>query len=254
MKKQITLFVVSLFMIATMSLKSQTPLTTAVDFTATDSHGNSFNLFNILNGGQYVLIDFFYTTCGPCQASTPHIVSAYSRYGCNEKDVFFIAVSPSDNNTAVQSWDTQYGITYPSIGTDGGGTSICNSYGITAYPTVILIAPNKTIVEQDIWPVTNLDAAFSTHGIAQQTCTYSIASYASSEQKISIYPNPASAYLMVETEMEVAAGSYIEILDITGSLLMKNFASNRNHLNISHLSSGFYIVRIGNSFAKFSKN
>lgn len=46
------------FMLLFMS--AQTPLTTAVDFTATDTHGNTINLFNILNGGQYVFIDFFF--------------------------------------------------------------------------------------------------------------------------------------------------------------------------------------------------
>lgn len=41
---------------------SQTPLSTAVDFTATDFNGNEFTLFEILDAGQYVMIDFFGTT------------------------------------------------------------------------------------------------------------------------------------------------------------------------------------------------
>lgn len=41
---------------------SQTPLTTAVDFTETDTEGIERNLFEILDAGQYVAIDFFYTT------------------------------------------------------------------------------------------------------------------------------------------------------------------------------------------------
>jgi hypothetical protein len=41
---------------------SQTPLSVAVDFTATDIEGNEFNLFEVLDGGQYVCIDFFFTT------------------------------------------------------------------------------------------------------------------------------------------------------------------------------------------------
>jgi hypothetical protein len=57
--KKILLFM-SLF-VATISY-AQTPLTTAVDFTATDFEGNEFNLFEILDGGQYVVIDFFGTT------------------------------------------------------------------------------------------------------------------------------------------------------------------------------------------------
>lgn len=41
---------------------SQTNLTTAADFTAADFNGNEFNLFEILDAGQYVVIDFFGTT------------------------------------------------------------------------------------------------------------------------------------------------------------------------------------------------
>lgn len=41
---------------------SQTNLTEAVDFTATDIFGVEHNLFDILDGGQYVCLDFFFTT------------------------------------------------------------------------------------------------------------------------------------------------------------------------------------------------
>ncbi|MFH2141598.1 MAG: hypothetical protein ABIJ97_04190 [Bacteroidota bacterium] len=41
---------------------AQTPLTTAVDFTVTDTDGNSYNLFSILASNKYVVIDFFFTT------------------------------------------------------------------------------------------------------------------------------------------------------------------------------------------------
>jgi hypothetical protein len=41
---------------------SQTPLTVAEDFTAIDTEGDEINLFEILDGGQYVCIDFFFTT------------------------------------------------------------------------------------------------------------------------------------------------------------------------------------------------
>ncbi len=50
-----------LFFITALSF-SQTPLTTAVDFTATDTQGDEYNLFEILDNGQYVCIDFFFTT------------------------------------------------------------------------------------------------------------------------------------------------------------------------------------------------
>ena len=52
---------VALFFAATIAF-SQTPLSVAVDFTATTTEGEQFNLFDVLAGGQYVCIDFFYTT------------------------------------------------------------------------------------------------------------------------------------------------------------------------------------------------
>ncbi len=58
--RKFTLMVVLLFA-ATIAF-SQTPLTTAVDFTATTTEGEQFNLFDVLAGGQYVCIDFFFTT------------------------------------------------------------------------------------------------------------------------------------------------------------------------------------------------
>ncbi len=56
--KKLTLIVAMFF--ATAFAFSQTPLTQAVDFTGTDIYGEEFNLFEILDGGQYVCIDFFF--------------------------------------------------------------------------------------------------------------------------------------------------------------------------------------------------
>ncbi|MCB2208367.1 MAG: hypothetical protein KQH67_08715 [Bacteroidetes bacterium] len=58
--KKFTLFI-GLLLATTFSI-AQTPLTVAVDFTATGIDGIEYNLFEILDGGQYVCIDFFYTT------------------------------------------------------------------------------------------------------------------------------------------------------------------------------------------------
>ena len=71
MKKLFTLFFV---LVMSIGVSAQTPLTQAVDFSTIDHHGNEINLFEILDGGQYVLIDFFYTSCGPCQNALPKVV------------------------------------------------------------------------------------------------------------------------------------------------------------------------------------
>ncbi len=45
----------------------------------------------------------------------------------------------------------QYGGTFPACsGQDGGANSVCADYGVTAYPTMVLIDVDKTILEQDM--------------------------------------------------------------------------------------------------------
>lgn len=156
-----------------LNMLGQCPLTTAADFTATDCHGTEVHLFDILDGGQYVLIDFFFTTCGPCQTATPKIVESYYAFGCNMHDVYYMEISTSDGDAACQTWAANYGVEYPTISTAGGGNAICTTYGIAQYPTVILIAPDRSIVIQDLWPINNAQTvinALTPYGIEEHDC------------------------------------------------------------------------------------
>ncbi len=155
-------------------LKAQCPYTEAIDFTATDVHGTQVHLFDILDSGQAVLIDFFFTTCGPCQQATPKIAQSYTAMGCNMYDVFYMEIATGDSDAACLTWVNNYGIEYPTISGTGGGTSICSQYGIGQYPTVILIMPNHQIVIQDLWPINNAQTIISqleAHGLQQHDCT-----------------------------------------------------------------------------------
>ena len=173
MKKLFTLF---LALALSFGLKAQCPLTQAVDFTATDVHSTEVHLFDILDGGQYVFIDFFFTTCGPCQQATPKIVESYYAMGCNMHDVFYMEIATGDSNAACLNWVNTYGVEYPTISGEAGGTQICNQYSIGAYPTVILIAPDRSIVINDLWPINNAQtdiSALEGQGLQQHDCNAS---------------------------------------------------------------------------------
>ena len=64
---------------------------------------------------------------------------------------------------------------------------------------------------------------------------------------LSIYPNPASDFIMISGEM---IGEYVEIYDVTGHIVM---TSTDTKINVSDLASGLYIVRAGNAVLKFNK-
>ena len=154
MKKFLTL-AFALFL--SISVSAQTTLTEAIDFSSTAHNGEEINLFEILDGGQYVLIDFFFSTCGPCKEYAPRIVDAYYMLGCNEGDVYFMEVSPTDNNKpySTDSWISQFNIPYPTIHTQTGGVTgdqIYEMYQIKACPTMLLISPDREILFSDYHP------------------------------------------------------------------------------------------------------
>ena len=170
MKKLITLFLALAF---GFGLKAQCPLTEAVDFTATDCHGTEVHLFDILDGGQAVLVDFFFASCVPCQQATPKVVESHYAMGCNQHDVFYMEISDRDSDAVCQNWCQNYGVEYPTISGSAGGSNICNQYQIGYYPTVILIMPNREIVIQDLWPINTAQSvitALEQHGLQQHDC------------------------------------------------------------------------------------
>ena len=85
-----------------------------------------------------------------------------------------INVDDGEDNAACIQYNETNNIPFPTLsGIEGGGDAIGNTYGISALPTYILIAPNHDIVVQDIWPassVTNFINAFESNGVEQSEC------------------------------------------------------------------------------------
>lgn len=170
MRKFFTFIVAILFCL---NIQAQTPLTEAVDFVATDYDGNEIHLFEILDRGQYVVIDFFFVACGPCQDAAPHVQEAYRAFGCNEHDVFFMEVTNTDGPGMCEWWIWEYGIEYPTIHKHGGADEIDIAYDIHSYPTFVLIAPDRQILLQDLYPIESAQTiidAFAEFGIEPHSC------------------------------------------------------------------------------------
>ena len=178
MKKLFTLFFA---LVLSIGVRAQVSITEAIDFKTVDHHGQEIHLFDILDGGQYVLIDFFFTSCQPCQNALPSVVDAYYSLGCNQHDVFFMEISPIDHNDApyyfIDNWIETYGVEYPTIyltsGGEQSGGDICDMYNPAGYPTMILISPDREILLQDIWPISSgqtIVDALAPFGIEEHEC------------------------------------------------------------------------------------
>lgn len=158
MKKILTLVFALLLSIG---VSAQTQLTEAVNFEATAHNGEEIELFDILDGGQYALIYFYYSSGpAPVKDYVAKLVDAYYSLGCNSEDIYFMEVSPQDHAKSTDEWISTYKVPFPTIHkeTEGDtGDSIVAKYQIKGWPTTVLIAPDRKIVLQDIYPIASAE-------------------------------------------------------------------------------------------------
>lgn len=221
---------------------------TAPNFTVVDTHGDTIRLYDILDEGKYVILDFFYTTCGPCIFYSPQVNLAYEKYGCNTQDVVFIAIDYQDTNAEVIAYDAQYGIQYPSVsGTQGGGNSVVSQYGVTGFPTFYLIDSTHKIIDQ-IDPPTLIvfDFRFEMHGIQPMACLSGTDAQHLTPNSIKIYPNPVQ-YGEVVLELEGVADNQgtVMVFDVAGHLIQEKTVDQPSdqsiQLEISDWPAGLYL-------------
>lgn len=85
-----------------------------------------------------------------------------------------IGVSLEDDNATCLSYYQEHGVDFSALsGAEGGGGDVCDTYGIQAFPTYILIAPDHSIAEQDMWPIDNTQdfiTYFENNGLSQSSC------------------------------------------------------------------------------------
>jgi thiol-disulfide isomerase/thioredoxin len=240
----------ALFVAFASNTQAQTSLTEAVDFTVTDIHGVEHTLFDYLDAGKYVCVDFLFTTCGPCQANQPFFTETYHNYGCNEGDVIFISLETTVGDAETEAYEQTFGGDNPPpivSCTDGGGCDAAGPYGIGAFPTFILIAPDHSIVEQDMWPLSNGAATFTqyfdAYGLQQMACVVDVEAVESGS-RLTAMPNPAAQQMQLSLEGFQGVAT-IQVTDLSGRVIYQGSTAHAlSMLDVSNWSNGVYAVQV----------
>ena len=118
----------------------------APNFEATLVDGTEFQLSDLR--GQYVLLDFWGSWCGPCRRENPNLVQFYKDH---KDEVTIVSIALEKNNDywkhaiMKDGLEWKYHIVERFVFTSG----IAKKFGVSAIPTKILISPEGIILEAE---------------------------------------------------------------------------------------------------------
>ncbi len=244
-------FILSLL---SLQLAGQATIANAIDFKVVDTKGNEHHLFDYLKEGKYVLLDFSFPNCSTCKLGVASMNKAYKQYGCNEGDIIFIGLTRGTSDALIQKAAQKLDIQYPMVNT-GKTNQIADLYGVTAFPTVLLIAPNKTFVDSDIYPVNEANLTQAIRQQAEIKNNFSACAPSTNHHtvpnniQLSIYPNPMIIGTTFSIEISRAQPVQINILNILGQKVATPVneyfqKSTERYFEFKTLKPGLYLVQL----------
>jgi thiol-disulfide isomerase/thioredoxin len=236
------------FLLLTGIVHSQVAIDTAVDFTVKDIHGNQHHLFGYLDAGNFVVLDFFTTNCGPCQTYASEVSASFDYFGCNGGNVVYMGINWGSDNNAVHLFDSIWGANYPSVsGLQGGGNNVVDAYQVLSYPSVILIAPDRSILNNHIWPPLRdtINAEVLAAGGIPQSCTVGLNQPGLIASTTLLAIPAGHGRVQLKFNRQADQGMHLQVFSSDGRLVARHFyAGSQTEVFLSDLNPGFYFASL----------
>lgn len=122
----------------------------ALDFSVQLADGRNVRLSDLK--GQYVLLQFWGSWCGPCRAENPHLVELYHKYHDKGFEIFSIGLERDQRSwqRAIQQDEMIW--PYHTVGVSDFDHPVAKQYNVKSIPMTFLINREGKVVAVDLSP------------------------------------------------------------------------------------------------------
>ncbi len=167
------------------------------DFVYTNSDGSKLTLEQAMEGKSAVILNFWYVNCSWCVIEFPYLNESYSQFS---DKVSVVALSVQDSVASIAQFKEEKGLSF-NMGYDM--SKITSKFGVTAFPTTVVVDRYGVIAAIHSEAITNLadwNSLFNTYTSDDYTQTGVSSGTGDDEGDTAEYAKPDSGLKMGDSE------------------------------------------------------